>query len=256
MNRYDEMTGNGSVDSKWCSVDAQRSAGIPFDEPRTFDSLAPTNLRPESACSSQMRALVGSVLTLLDVANQELDKNCNAAKATIARASSLLRAEIDRAALSDHHADGNCLHAWQARRVREYIDAHIGDRILISDLSNIVRRSESHFARAFKRSFGLTPHSYLVKCRVELASHLMRVNTDSLSSIAIMCGFTDQAHLCRLFRQCMGQSPAAWRREHCEAYEASGDDMTRGEFDCGGVHSLCVVRNLRRNNSKPSLVGM
>jgi AraC family transcriptional regulator len=221
MNQYDEMTGNGSVDSKWCSVDARRSAGIPLSDARAFDSLAPPNLSPEAACSSQMRALVGSVLTLLDVAKQELDKNCNAAKATIVRASSLLRAEIDRPALSDHCADGKCLHAWQARRVREYIDAHIGDRILISDLSNIVQRSESHFVRAFKQSFGLTPHTYLVKCRVELASHLMRVSADSLSSIAVMCGFTDQSHLCRLFRQCMGQSPAAWRREHCETHEAA-----------------------------------
>jgi AraC family transcriptional regulator len=188
MNQYDEMTGNGS------------------------------------GCSSQMRALVGSVLTLLDVAKQELEENSSAAKATIVRASSLLRAEIDRPAFSNHHVDGKCLHAWQARRVREYIDANIGDRILISDLSNIVRRSESHFVRAFKRSFGLTPHSYLVKCRVELASHLMRVSAHSLSSIAVMCGFTDQAHLCRVFRQCVGQSPAAWRREHCETYEVSSHD--------------------------------
>ena len=196
MSQYDQMSSNGSVDGKWGAV----------------------------ACSSQMRALVGSVLMLLDVAKQELDGNCSAARATIVRASSLLRAEIDRPAPGNQRADGKCLHAWQARRVREYIDAHIGDRILISDLSNIVRRSESHFVRAFKRSFGFTPHSYLVKCRIELASHLMRVSADSLSSIAVMCGFTDQAHLCRLFRQCVGQSPAAWRREHCETDEVSGND--------------------------------
>ena len=219
MNQYDGMTGNGSVDSEWCSVDARRSARIPLGEARTIDSLAPRNISPESACTLEMRALVDSVLTLLDVAKRELDKNCNAAKATIVRASSLLCAEIDRLALNDRHADGKCLRAWQTRRVREYIDAHIGDRILISDLSNIVQRSESHFARAFKQSFGLTPHTYLVKCRVELASHLMRVSAHPLSSIAVMCGFTDQAHLCRLFRQCMGQSPAAWRREHCETHE-------------------------------------
>jgi AraC family transcriptional regulator len=220
MNQYDEITGNGGVDSEWCSVNALRSARIPLGEARTFDSLAPRNLSPESARSSEIRALVGSVLTLLDVAKRELDEDCNAAKATIVRASSLLRAEFDRLAFSDHQADGKCLHAWQARRVREYIDAHIGDRILISDLSSIVQRSESHFVRAFKQSFGLTPHNYLVKCRVALASHLMRVSADSLSSIAVICGFTDQAHLCRLFRQCTGQSPAAWRREHCETCEA------------------------------------
>jgi AraC-like DNA-binding protein len=43
----------------------------------------------------------------------------------------------------------------------------------------------------------------------------MRVSDDSLSTIALTCGFADQAHLSRLFRQCVGQSPAAWRRERC-----------------------------------------
>jgi AraC-like DNA-binding protein len=35
----------------------------------------------------------------------------------------------------------------------------------------------------------------------------------SLSEIALSVGFSDQAHLCRLFRQAFGQSPANWRRE-------------------------------------------
>jgi AraC-like DNA-binding protein len=33
-----------------------------------------------------------------------------------------------------------------------------------------------------------------------------------LSDIALRCGFTDQAHLCKHFRRAAGQSPAAWRR--------------------------------------------
>jgi AraC-like DNA-binding protein len=53
----------------------------------------------------------------------------------------------------------NSLLEWQVRRVREYIDANIGGRILVSDLSHIARRSEAHFTRAFKRTFGETPHA-------------------------------------------------------------------------------------------------
>jgi AraC family transcriptional regulator len=34
----------------------------------------------------------------------------------------------------------------------------------------------------------------------------------SLSDIALRCGFSDQAHLCKHFRQAAGQPPAAWRR--------------------------------------------
>jgi AraC-like DNA-binding protein len=118
----------------------------------------------------------------------------------------------------DRMTAGRGLLLWQARRVREYIDAHIATRILISDLSEVVQRSDSHFARAFKQTFGLAPHAYLVRRRVEFAGHLMCVSHASLSDIALACGFTDQAHLCRLFRQCMGQSPGAWRRERRDAW--------------------------------------
>jgi AraC-like DNA-binding protein len=108
---------------------------------------------------------------------------------------------------------GTPLLAWQSRRVREYIDAHIGTRILIADLSDAARRSEAHFARGFKQTFGRTPHAYVMQRRIEFACHLMRVSLDSLGAIAAACGFTDQAHFCRLFRRYMSQSPGAWRRE-------------------------------------------
>jgi AraC-like DNA-binding protein len=116
--------------------------------------------------------------------------------------------------------------AWQSRRVREYIDAHIGTRILISDLSDAARRSEAHFARGFKQTFGQTPHAYVMRRRIEFARHLMRVSEDSLGDIAAACGFTDQAHFCRLFRRYVGQSPGAWRRERCEPREHGDAPLT------------------------------
>jgi AraC-like DNA-binding protein len=107
----------------------------------------------------------------------------------------------------------NSLLEWQIRRVREYIDAHIGSRILVSDLSLIARRSEAHFARAFKRTFGETPHAYLTRLRLELATRAMLADNAPLTDIALTCGFTDQAHLCRLFRRWIGRTPAEWRRD-------------------------------------------
>jgi AraC-like DNA-binding protein len=80
-------------------------------------------------------------------------------------------------------------------------------------MSGIVQRSEAHFARAFKKTFGLSPHAYVLQRRLEQASHLMLVSDNSLCDIALACGMTDQAHLCKIFRQMTGQTPAAWRRE-------------------------------------------
>jgi AraC family transcriptional regulator len=84
---------------------------------------------------------------------------------------------------------------------------------LVSDLSTLVQRSEAHFARAFKKTFGVSPHAYVLRRRVQKASQLMLVSDDSLSDIALACGMTDQAHLCKAFRQMTSQTPAAWRRQ-------------------------------------------
>jgi transcriptional regulator GlxA family with amidase domain len=91
----------------------------------------------------------------------------------------------------------NSLLEWQIRRVREYIDAHIGSRVLVSDLSHIAQRSEARFTRAFERTFGETPHAYLTRLRLELASRVMLATNTPLTDIALTCGFTDQAHLRR-----------------------------------------------------------
>jgi AraC-like DNA-binding protein len=42
-----------------------------------------------------------------------------------------------------------------------------------------------------------------------------------LSEIALKCGFNDQAHLCKQFRQHTGTTPAAWRRAHVLPFEVT-----------------------------------
>lgn len=109
--------------------------------------------------------------------------------------------------------------AWQVRRVVEYINDHIAGRILVADLCVLLELSEGHFSRSFRVTFGEPPHAFVSRRRLELAAHHM-IHTDaSLSEIALLCGFSDQAHLCRRFRQVSGQTPAAWRRARRGAIE-------------------------------------
>jgi len=162
----------------------------------------------------ELQALVSSVVDLLNAAKRQLDVNREEARASISRASSLLWVEINKDFERNPSRHGRrALLGWQIRRVSDYVDAHLGGRILVSDLSAIVQRSEAHFARAFKKTFGVGPHAYVLRRRVERACHLMLVTDDSLSDIALACGLTDQAHLCKTFRHMTGRTPAAWRRE-------------------------------------------
>jgi AraC-like DNA-binding protein len=166
-----------------------------------------------SAGRMELQAVFASVVDLLNTANRQLDDNREAARASISRASSLLSVEINRDYERRPSRLGRpVLLGWQVQRVNDYLDLHLNRRILVSDLSAVVQRSEAHFARAFKETFGLSPHAYVLQRRLEKASHLMLVSDDRLSDIAAACGMTDQAHLCKIFRQMTGQTPAAWRR--------------------------------------------
>jgi AraC family transcriptional regulator len=102
--------------------------------------------------------------------------------------------------------------AWQVRRIREYIDANLSCRITVAQMSAQVHRSEGHFSRAFRQAVGESPHAYIFSRRVQAAAAFMMKSEATLSEIAIDCGFTDQAHLGKHFRNLLGQTPAVWRR--------------------------------------------
>jgi AraC family transcriptional regulator len=156
--------------------------------------------------------LTKSLAKLLETAQRELDCDREAAKASLVTASQILQAEIERCSGVDGSAIGG-LAAWQIHRVRAYIDHNLHRTIHIQDLSAVARRSPAHFSRKFKLAVGESPHAYLVSRRLERACYLMMSSSASLSEIALNVGFSDQAHLCRLFRQAFGQSPASWRRQ-------------------------------------------
>ena len=97
------------------------------------------------------------------------------------------------------------------RRVQEYIEAHLEENIALEALAAAAGLSMFHFARAFKQSEGVTPHSYLVQRRIERAQELLTVTDCSLSDIALATGFSDQSHLARHFRERVGMPPSAFR---------------------------------------------
>jgi hypothetical protein len=95
-------------------------------------------------------------MALLDIAKLEVDKDHYVARASIVRASALLRVEADGQRPNGDLGPRGSLPAWPAYRVLEYIDERIAARILISDLSGILLRSPADFAQKFD-----TPGVYL-----------------------------------------------------------------------------------------------
>jgi AraC family transcriptional regulator len=169
------------------------------------DAPSPTELQ-------QFVYLAKNVVKFIETARRELECDREAAKVSLASASSILQSEIKRRSRAEG-VGPSALAAWQMKRVRAFIDENLHRAIRNRDLCVVVRRSPAHFSRSFKKAFGEPPHAYIVRRRLERACHLMMADSASIGEIALAVGFSDQSHLCRLFRRAFGQSPARWRRE-------------------------------------------
>lgn len=99
----------------------------------------------------------------------------------------------------------------RAHRICEYIHSHLEQNISLEVLAEMAGLSIHHFARAFKQTIGMPPHSYVLQKRIEHAQEMLRTTELPLSEIALHTGFADQSHLARHFRRMTGMSPSTLR---------------------------------------------
>jgi AraC family transcriptional regulator len=105
---------------------------------------------------------------------------------------------------------------WQERRAKEILSTHIDGRLMLKEVARECGLSASHFSRAFHRTLGAAPHQWLLKHRITVAKEKLRDRRISLSEVALVCGFTDQSHMTRVFTRFVGVSPGAWRRSRLD----------------------------------------
>lgn len=97
-------------------------------------------------------------------------------------------------------------------RARECL--HDGDEGWV-DLETLAREagvSRFHLLRSFKERYGMPPHAYQVGVRIARAQHLLRRRVPP-AQVAAECGFTDQSHFTRHFKQILGVTPARFVRD-------------------------------------------
>lgn len=94
-------------------------------------------------------------------------------------------------------------------RVRDYVRAHLTDRITLADLGSEVGLSRFHLLRQFKAATGQTPWQYQTQLRIELARDQMRAG-EPMARVAQNCGFVDQSHFTRIFRRVVGVTPGTY----------------------------------------------
>jgi AraC-like DNA-binding protein len=106
------------------------------------------------------------------------------------------------------------LAASQVRRVTDYVMEHLSEPVRLAALADLTGLSQWHFARAFKAATGLSPHQWQLNARIAKAQELLLSRSMPHAQIALEVGFAEQSHLCRVFKNMVGVSPAAWLRDH------------------------------------------
>lgn len=101
-----------------------------------------------------------------------------------------------------------------ARKAMIYIHENYAQPLTREDLARYVNTSNGHLARCFRQETGLTPMTYLNRYRLQQAKTLLTTTQDSITAIALACGFSESNYFSRSFHQETGQSPLAYRREH------------------------------------------
>jgi AraC family transcriptional regulator len=165
------------------------------------DFLAPST----QSCTEELPKLISA-------AAATLDRDRATAKVCLQRAVELLSVSGESQPLQARQWIRGGLAPWQSRTVTAHIAANLGSTIRVSELARLARLSVGHFFRAFRESFGESPHTHIARRRVHHAQSLMLSSPAPLSQIALDCGMHDQSHFTRVFHRFVGMNPGAWRR--------------------------------------------
>jgi AraC family transcriptional regulator len=106
--------------------------------------------------------------------------------------------------------DSDYLPQAALKPVIDYIHAHLEQNLSLAELADQAQMSLHYFARLFKQSVGLSPHQYVIQCRIERAKELLLRRELTVAEIAHQVGFIDQSHLNRHFKNWVGVSPKQW----------------------------------------------
>jgi len=98
------------------------------------------------------------------------------------------------------------------RRTVRYINDNLESKLTWEEIASRIGVDAFGFGRSFKRSTGMTPHQYVIRCRVRRAMRLLAREELRIADIALEVGCTCQSHLTTLFRKYTGTTPGAFRR--------------------------------------------
>src|SRR6266487_2016427 len=104
----------------------------------------------------------------------------------------------------------------QMRRVLDFVQEHLAQKLSLEVLARQAGFSPSHFARLFRHTTGESPHQFVLHQRIKRAQRLLTEREVPLARVARACGFADQSHLTQAFKRHLGLTPRAYRQMYSQ----------------------------------------
>ncbi|WP_095108589.1 AraC family transcriptional regulator [Pseudomonas sp. Irchel 3E20] len=180
------------VDTQWLAALQQR---LGFSRDGAFQPFAVTHSEDASVYAG-LNALYDS---LLDEHLSSTQKQDAAHTFFTALHQRLATAQAPLTAQDNHLA-----------QVADYIRAHCQHALKLDDLCALSGLSSSYLIRRFKQRYAMTPHAFLINCRIQRAEEQLR-NGHAIAEVALAAGFADQAHFQRAFKQHLAATPGQYR---------------------------------------------
>ena len=105
----------------------------------------------------------------------------------------------------------------RARRLllaKDRVDGRYFEPISVTDLAAVAGLSRAPFSRQFKRTFGESPHQYLLTRRLERAAALLGTTDGAITDICLAVGAGSVGLFTTSFRRMFGQTPRVYRSAH------------------------------------------
>lgn len=95
--------------------------------------------------------------------------------------------------------------------IEEVMQKNFTSNLTLADYAKLLCKSVPVFKREFKKTFNDTPANWVMKRRISKAAELLQSTTMTITDIGFECGFENQTHFSRVFKQKMGRSPLQFR---------------------------------------------
>jgi AraC-like DNA-binding protein len=97
-------------------------------------------------------------------------------------------------------------------RAKDLADARYFEDLGVDDMARAAGLSRAHFSREFRRTFGDSPHAYLLTRRLERAAALLRSTDNSVAEICFSVGLSSVGSFTSSFTKTFGVSPTVYRQ--------------------------------------------